>query len=75
MTTREFDLLLALAHRAGQVLCRAQLLAQVWGYTWDVDTNVVDVSTGYLRKRLKTDGRPRVLQTVRGIRFVLRTGS
>ncbi|MEU2620626.1 response regulator transcription factor [Streptomyces sp. NPDC007157] len=75
LTTREFDLLLALAHRPGQVLSRAQLLEQVWGYTWDVDTNVVDVFIGYLRKKLEADGLPRVLQTVRGIGFVLRTGS
>ncbi|MEU9371992.1 response regulator transcription factor [Streptomyces avermitilis] len=74
LTTREFDLLLALAHRPGPVLSRAQLLEQVWGYTWDVDTNVVDVFIGYLRKKLEADGRPRILQTVRGIGFVLRTG-
>ncbi|MFD3583226.1 response regulator transcription factor [Streptomyces sp. NPDC058683] len=75
LTTREFDLLHALAHRPGQVLSRSQLLEQVWGYTWDVDTNVVDVFIGYLRKKLEADGRPRILQTVRGIGFVLRTGS
>ncbi|MEV0579462.1 MULTISPECIES: response regulator transcription factor [unclassified Streptomyces] len=74
LTTREFDLLVALAHRPGQVLSRAQLLEQVWGYTWDVDTNVVDVFIGYLRKKLEADGRPRVLRTVRGVGFVLRTG-
>ncbi|MCX4782103.1 response regulator transcription factor [Streptomyces sp. NBC_01264] len=73
LTTREFDLLTALAHRPGQVLSRGQLLEQVWGYTWDVDTNVVDVFIGYLRKKLEADGGPRVLQTVRGIGFVLRT--
>ncbi|MFD4227836.1 response regulator transcription factor [Streptomyces sp. NPDC058545] len=74
LTAREFDLLLALVQRPGQVLSRAQLLEQVWGYTWDVDTNVVDVFIGYLRKKLEADGSPRLLQTVRGIGFVLRTG-
>ncbi|MEU8795688.1 response regulator transcription factor [Streptomyces sp. NPDC048643] len=73
LTSREFDLLHALARRPGQVLSRTQLLEQVWGYTWDVDTNVVDVFIGYLRKKLEADGDPRVLQTVRGIGFVLRT--
>jgi two-component system response regulator PrrA len=72
LTTREFDLLLALAQRPGQVLSRAQILEQVWGYTWDVDTNVVDVFIGYLRKKLEADGSSRILQTVRGIGFVLR---
>lgn len=73
LTTREFDLLLAFAEHPGQVLGRAQLLARVWGYTWDVDTNVVDVFVGYLRKKLESAGEPRVLRTVRGVGFVLRT--
>lgn len=72
LTTREFDVLLALAQHPGQVLGRAQLLAQVWGYTWDVDTNVVDVFVGYLRKKLEAAGEPRIVQTVRGVGFVLR---
>ena len=72
LTTREFDLLLVLAQHPGQVLSRSQLLEQVWGYTWDVDTNVVDVFIGYLRKKLEAHGGTRVLQTVRGIGFVLR---
>ena len=74
LTTREFDLLLVLAQHPGQVLSRSQLLEQVWGYTWDVDTNVVDVFIGYLRKKLEARGGTRVLQTVRGVGFVLRTG-
>ncbi|MFI6096505.1 response regulator transcription factor [Lentzea sp. NPDC051213] len=72
LTTREFDLLLALARRPGQVLNRRQLLEQVWGYTWDVDSNVVDVFIGYLRKKLEAAGESRVLHTVRGVGFVLR---
>ncbi len=74
LTTREFDLLLVLAQHPGQVLSRSQLLEQVWGYTWDVDTNVVDVFIGYLRKKLEARGGTRVLQTVRGVGFVLRPG-
>ena len=73
LTTREFDLLVTLAQRPGQVLSRSQLLEQVWGYTWDVDTNVVDVFIGYLRRKLEADGEKRILQTVRGVGFALRT--
>ncbi|MEV6166729.1 response regulator transcription factor [Streptomyces sp. NPDC051954] len=73
LTTREFDLLMALARRPGQVLSRTQLLEQVWGYTWDVDTNVVDVFIGYLRKKLEAGGEQRILRTVRGVGFALRT--
>jgi two-component system response regulator PrrA len=72
LTTREFDLLSAFVHHPGQVLSRSQLLEQVWGYTWDVDSNVVDVFIGYLRKKLEADGGERLLHTVRGVGFVLR---
>ena len=72
LTTREFDLLMMFAGHPGQVLSRTQLLEHVWGYTWEVDSNVVDVFIGYLRKKLETGGRPRILHTVRGIGFVLR---
>jgi DNA-binding response OmpR family regulator len=72
LTAREFDLLLVLARHAGQVLSRGQLLEQVWGYTWEVDTNVVDVFVGYLRRKLEADGASRLLHTVRGVGFVLR---
>jgi DNA-binding response OmpR family regulator len=72
LTTREFDLLLALARHPGQVLTRVQLLEQVWGYTWEVETNVVDVFIGYLRKKLEAADESRLVHTVRGIGFVLR---
>ena len=69
LTTREFDLVHALAVHAGQVLTRRQLLELVWGYTWEVDSNSVDVFVGYVRRKM---GEPRLLHTVRGIGFVLR---
>ncbi|WP_305000015.1 response regulator transcription factor [Kribbella kalugense] len=72
LTTREFDLLAVFARHPGQVLSRAQLLDQVWGYTWDVDTNVVDVFIGYLRRKLEAADEPRLLHTIRGVGFVLR---
>ena len=55
LTGREFDLLEAFARHPSQVLSRAQLLDQVWGYTWDVDSNVVDVFVGYLRRKLEAE--------------------
>jgi len=72
LTSREFDLLEALALHGGMVLTRQQLLEQVWGYTFDVQTNVVDVFVGYLRRKLEADGESRVVHTVRGQGFVLR---
>jgi DNA-binding response OmpR family regulator len=72
LTRREFDLLEAFARHPGQVLSREQLLGQVWGYTFDVETNVVDVFVGYLRRKLEAEDEPRVLHTVRGVGWVLR---
>ena len=72
LTRREFELLLELALHAGIVLSRAQLLERVWGYDFEVDSNVVDVFVGYLRRKLEAGGEPRILHTVRGVGFVLR---
>jgi DNA-binding response OmpR family regulator len=72
LTKREFDLLSVLAANAGVVLSRQRLLELVWGYDFDVDTNVADVFISYLRRKLERDGVPRVIHTVRGIGYVLR---
>ena len=53
-------------------MSREQLLGQVWGYTSDVETNVVDVFVGYLRRKLEASGEPRILQTIRGVGWALR---
>jgi two-component system response regulator PrrA len=72
LTAREFALLACLADHAGMVLSRGQLLDLVWGYDFDVATNVVDVFVGYLRRKLEAGGHPRLLHTVRGEGYVLR---
>jgi two-component system response regulator PrrA len=72
LTRREFDLLDVFVRHPGQVLSRDQLLSLVWGYTTDVETNVVDVFVGYLRRKLEAEGEPRVIHTVRGVGYVLR---
>jgi two-component system, OmpR family, response regulator MprA len=72
LTGREFELLEALARHAGIVLSRRQLLEQVWGYTFEVDGNVVDQFVSYLRRKLESEGEPRIVHTVRGVGFVLR---
>ena len=72
LTKREFDLLAVLAENAGVVLSRQRLLELVWGYDFDVDTNVADVFISYLRRKLEREDRPRVIHTVRGIGYVLR---
>jgi len=72
LTRREWDLLETFARHPGQVLSRDQLLNLVWGYAVEVETNVVDVFVGYLRRKLETEGEPRVLHTVRGVGWALR---
>ena len=71
LTKKEFDLIHVLANNPSFVMSREQLLNKVWGYDFDVDTNVVDVFIGYLRKKLEADGKKRIIQTVRGVGFVL----
>jgi DNA-binding response OmpR family regulator len=72
LTRREFELLEVFARHAGQVLSREQLLGLVWGYNFEVETNVADVFVGYLRRKLEAAGEPRVLHTVRGVGWALR---
>jgi DNA-binding response OmpR family regulator len=73
LTRREFELLESFARHAGQVLSREQLLGLVWGYNFEVETNVADVFVGYLRRKLEAAGETRVLHTVRGVGWTLRT--
>jgi DNA-binding response OmpR family regulator len=55
-----------------QVIERDQLLESVWGVDSDAISNVVDVTIADLRARLEMESRPRLLQTVRGVGYVLR---
>ncbi|MDQ4130878.1 MAG: response regulator transcription factor [Actinomycetota bacterium] len=70
LTRTEYDLLSALAHHPGQVLSKVQLLTQVWGFE-AYDTNLVEVHMSSLRRKLEAQG-PRVIQTVRGVGYVVR---
>ncbi|WP_055585362.1 response regulator transcription factor [Peterkaempfera griseoplana] len=73
LTRREFALLEVLARNAGIVLTRDQLLDRVWGYDFEVRNDAVDTFVSYLRRKLEAGGQPRMLHTVRGVGFVLRT--
>ena len=72
LTTREYDLLLLLMRHPRQVLTRDQLLQQVWGYATDLETNVLEVHMGHLRQKLEAHGGSRLIQTIRGVGYVLR---
>ena len=70
----EFRLLCVLAHEPGRVFSKAQLHHAVWGTEAEpgIDDNVVEVHVSTLRKRLEEHG-PRLLHTIRGMGYVLRT--
>jgi len=70
---KAFELLAYLLRHAGQVISRDQLLEHVWGYDYAGETRTVDVHVHWLRSQLEDDpARPRFLQTVRGVGYVLR---
>ena len=67
LTRTEFDLLVELAQRPGQVLTREVLLDRIWGYDFLGDSRLVDVAMGRLRAKVETDpALPELLLTVRG---------
>jgi two-component system, OmpR family, response regulator MprA len=72
LTVTEFNLLHLFLRHPRQVLERRQILSDVWGYDFGGDDNVLEIYVGYLRKKLEADGQPRLIQTVRGIGYVLR---
>jgi DNA-binding response OmpR family regulator len=67
---KEFDLLTLLLSRPGEVITRAEFFDQVWGTNWLGDTRTLDVHIRWLREKIEVDpGRPRLIQTVRGLGY------
>ena len=54
------------------MLQRNHILEEVWGYDFGGDDNVLEVYIGYLRRKMEERGEPRLIQTVRGVGYVLR---
>ena len=75
LTSKEYDLMYYLARHPRQVLTRDQILQEVWGYDFGGDDNILEVYIGYLRKKSEAGGEPRLIQTVRGVGYVLREES
>lgn len=71
LTAREYTLLEYLAHRPGEVVTRAAIEAHVYDFRAAVESNVVDVYIGYLRKKLERPDEPRLIHTRRGQGYVL----
>ncbi len=72
LTRTEFLLLELFMRHPRQVLPRSTIFEQVWGYDFGATTNSLDVYISYLRRKTEAAGEPRLLQTVRGVGYVLR---
>jgi OmpR family response regulator NblR len=72
LTTKEFELLRYLMEHPREVLAREQILENVWGYDFMGESNVIEVYVRYLRLKIDSDNDKRLIQTVRGVGYVLR---
>ncbi|WP_224409293.1 response regulator transcription factor NblR [Oscillatoria salina] len=72
LTMKEFELLKYLMSHPREVLSREQILENVWGYDFMGESNVIEVYIRYLRLKIEDEGQKRLIQTVRGVGYVLR---
>jgi two-component system response regulator MprA len=72
LTRTEFSLLELFMLNPRQVLTRSIIFERVWGYDFGFSSNSLDVYIGYLRRKTEAGGRPRLIQTVRGVGYALR---
>ena len=72
LTMKEFELVKLLMEHPREVLSREQILENVWGYDFLGESNVIEVYIRYLRLKIEREGEKRLIQTVRGIGYVLR---
>lgn len=73
LTLQEFKLLQLLMENKNKVLSRVQILDSVWGIDYDSNTNVVDVYISYLRNKVDTESSNKLIQTVKGRGYLIRT--
>ena len=72
LTRTEYSLLELFMANPRKVLPRDVIFDRVWGYDFGPDSNSLDVYVGYLRRKLEMGGEPRVIQTVRGVGYVMK---
>jgi DNA-binding response OmpR family regulator len=71
LTSKEFALLEYLMRNSGRCITRAMIIEHVWNISFDTSTNVVDVYINYLRKKVDENSPRKLIQTVRGVGYVL----
>ncbi|MDE2026188.1 MAG: response regulator transcription factor, partial [Patescibacteria group bacterium] len=72
LSPHEFKLLQYLLSNKGRVLTREMILNRVWLYSYEVDTRVVDVYVGYLRKKIDAEYKKKLIQSVRGFGYMIK---
>lgn len=71
LTPKEFSLLEYLMRNQGRAVSRAMIIEHVWNFSFDTMTNVVDVYINYLRKKVDDGAEKRLIQTVRGVGYLI----
>ena len=72
LTAKEFDLLELFMRHPNQVLTREMIYEHIWNYDFGGESNIIEVYVRYLRTKLEAGGKPRLIQTVRGVGYALR---
>jgi len=73
LTKTEYELLEVLTRNAGIVCTHSMIYDRVWGYDFGPDSKTLAVYIGYLRRKLEEGGAPRIIHTVRGLGYTVRT--
>jgi two-component system response regulator MprA len=73
LTKTEFDVLELLMTNAGIVLPRDTIYDRIWGFDFETSSRSLDVYIGYLRAKTEANGEPRLVHTVRGVGYVVRS--
>ncbi|NOK59613.1 MAG: response regulator transcription factor [Chloroflexi bacterium AL-W] len=73
LTAKEYDLLELFMRHPQQVMTRDVIYDRVWGYDFGGESNIIEVYVRYLRQKLESDEESRLIHTVRGVGYILRT--
>jgi len=73
LTRTEYNLLERLMYRAGKVVSRRSLIESVWGFDREIEENTLDAFMRLLRNKIDSPGRPKLIHTVRGVGYMIRT--
>ncbi len=72
LSPKEYDLLTLFMKHPKHVLNRERILENIWGWDFEGEDNVLEVYMHSLREKIEVDGKPRILQTIRGVGYVLK---